>query len=302
MKPFAQLLAASDFSGASRDALAIAGDLAARSGAAVTLLHAYDSKPLGAAQAHLSQSARGPDSSRELVARAEGELRHSRQNELGAVERVELLVIEHPSPALAITERAASVEADLIVVGTHGRAGMSRWLMGSVAEQVTRLAPCSVLTVRPRSNGPQQLPGRILVGTDFSPAAEPALKVSAMLAGLLGAEVTLAYCYDRSVPLLAPAGGPALIDARQIERAAQADLSAALAAVAKVELAAVPRVGHRLLESRNAAASLCSYADDHDVDLIVVGAQGRTGHERVLIGGVAEKVARHASCSVLTAR
>ena len=51
-------------------------------------------------------------------------------------------------PAVEILRAAQAVKADLIVMGTHGRTGLSRLLMGSVAEQIVRKAPCPVLTVR----------------------------------------------------------------------------------------------------------------------------------------------------------
>jgi hypothetical protein len=54
------------------------------------------------------------------------------------------------APAEEIAQLAADLEADLVVVGTHGRRGLSRMLMGSVAEGVVRLSPCTVLVVRPK--------------------------------------------------------------------------------------------------------------------------------------------------------
>jgi len=51
-----------------------------------------------------------------------------------------------------INEAAREVDADLIVMGTHGRRGVSRALLGSVAETVVRTAPCPVLTIRPRDH------------------------------------------------------------------------------------------------------------------------------------------------------
>lgn len=57
--------------------------------------------------------------------------------------------IRTPYPAEAIVQLASDVEANLVVVGTHGRRGMARLLLGSVAEAVVRLAPCPVLVVRP---------------------------------------------------------------------------------------------------------------------------------------------------------
>jgi nucleotide-binding universal stress UspA family protein len=54
------------------------------------------------------------------------------------------------SPAEVIVAHALAIHADVVVVGTHGRRGLDRLLLGSVAEAVVRTAPCSVLTVKPR--------------------------------------------------------------------------------------------------------------------------------------------------------
>ncbi len=59
--------------------------------------------------------------------------------------------IEEGQPATAIVRRAENIQADMIVMGTHGRSGLPHMLLGSVAEKVVRTAPCSVLTVRPEA-------------------------------------------------------------------------------------------------------------------------------------------------------
>lgn len=61
------------------------------------------------------------------------------------------------APASEVAQLAADLEADLVVVGTHGKRGIARLLLGSVAEEVVRLAPCPVLVVRPKAV-PEQLP------------------------------------------------------------------------------------------------------------------------------------------------
>lgn len=60
--------------------------------------------------------------------------------------------VRSESPATEIAQLAADLEAQMIVVGTHGRRGMTRFLLGSVAEGVVRMAPCEVLVVRPQDN------------------------------------------------------------------------------------------------------------------------------------------------------
>jgi nucleotide-binding universal stress UspA family protein len=67
--------------------------------------------------------------------------------------------LEHGEPAAVILAVAKQIGADLIVIGTHGRTGLRRLLMGSVAEQVVRKAPCPVLTVKnPMATGLEVLP------------------------------------------------------------------------------------------------------------------------------------------------
>lgn len=61
------------------------------------------------------------------------------------------------APATEVAQMAADLEADMVVVGTHGRRGIARLLLGSVAEAVVRLAPCPVLVVRPKAL-PEQPP------------------------------------------------------------------------------------------------------------------------------------------------
>jgi nucleotide-binding universal stress UspA family protein len=65
---------------------------------------------------------------------------------------VELHALESADPATAIVEAAARLKADLILIGTHGRSGLSRILIGSVAEMVVRTAQCSVLVVRAKTS------------------------------------------------------------------------------------------------------------------------------------------------------
>jgi nucleotide-binding universal stress UspA family protein len=60
--------------------------------------------------------------------------------------------VRSEAPAVEIAQLAADLEAQLIVVGTHGRRGVPRFLLGSVAEGVVRMAPCEVLVVRPRDD------------------------------------------------------------------------------------------------------------------------------------------------------
>ena len=89
---------------------------------------------------------------------------------------------------------ADDVEAGLIVMGTHGRTGITRFLLGSVAEKVVRHAPCSVLVARPHGDPP---PFRhILVPVDFSEYSKRAVEEAGDLAGRTGAMLTLMHVIE----------------------------------------------------------------------------------------------------------
>jgi len=94
-------------------------------------------------------------------------------DELVAAAREELQRLDVPGECVRLERGAAAAEilrvgqeihTDLIVMGTHGRSGLGRLLMGSVAEQVVRRAPCPVLTVK--TPFPQQIPSLQLIGAE----------------------------------------------------------------------------------------------------------------------------------------
>src|SRR5687767_6480194 len=93
------------------------------------------------------------------------------------------IVVASGTPATAILHHAAETRTDLVVLGTHGRTGFERLMLGSVTEKVVRRASCPVLTVPRGAGGPEQpLFGRILCGADFSEAAGRAVQYALSLA------------------------------------------------------------------------------------------------------------------------
>jgi nucleotide-binding universal stress UspA family protein len=146
------ILVPTDFSECSREALRRGVELARRLGGEVVLVHAVDTSPLFTAP---EPFAMGPAPIVDAVAIA-AKIRAGAAEALGAVAaeagvaRTEVL---EGAPAASIVERARGLPADLVVLGTHGRSGVSRLFLGSVAERVVRLAPCDVLVVRAREAG-----------------------------------------------------------------------------------------------------------------------------------------------------
>jgi nucleotide-binding universal stress UspA family protein len=140
MAKFHTILHPTDFSPGSAAAFAAACDLARDYDARLVVLHAFGPMvPIGDEGVLISNNI--------------DELRAIARQELDAVRptnptvRVERVVREGPSTQV-ILEAAREFAADLIVIGTHGRTGFRRLLLGSVTEEVLRKAPCPVLTVK----------------------------------------------------------------------------------------------------------------------------------------------------------
>jgi nucleotide-binding universal stress UspA family protein len=198
-------------------------------------------------------------------------------------------------PAEILAAAAIEENAELIVVGTHGRTGIKRFLLGSVAIETVRHATCDVLVCR---GGTQQLFQRPLVATDFSPAATKALAHAAAVT-VPGATMDVVHAWQLpagswGATLLGQARFPwnTVRDAVLTGAQAQADKLSHEGAV----------LGHPLhveLVQGPPPTVITHAAERGGHDLIAVGAHGHRGVRRLLLGSVAESTIRHAPCSVL---
>jgi universal stress protein A len=141
------VLVAFDFSDTSKHALTYGYNLARAFGGRLHVLHVTDVISTSAAQFY-PEGPGDPEATATDLALAY--LRDMLAAE--GAEDAQVAVRVSSNAAQAIVDHAKEVHADVIVVGTHGRSGMSRLLMGSVAEHVVRNAPCPVLVVRPREH------------------------------------------------------------------------------------------------------------------------------------------------------
>jgi nucleotide-binding universal stress UspA family protein len=199
-------------------------------------------------------------------------------------------------PAPTVVDYADTYGMDLVVMPTHGRRGLGRFLLGSTTDRVVRRADVPVLTIRPVDGATVRYPYRnVLVPTDGSDPATAALRVGVDLATVAGAPLhllsvveTAGLGLDAGADLVASleASADELLDAAAADATdAGADVAARRVAVD----AAVPR-------------AVRAYAEGNDVDLVVVGTHGRTGVDRYLLGSVAERLVRTAPVPVLTVR
>ena len=135
------ILACVDFSEHSTRALAEVGEYARANGSKVTLVYVSDPQGFIPPQAILEPAPQTDEAAHQA------ELAKLRDRHLSDVP-VGLAVIADHAPARAICDYAENHGVDLIVLGSHGRGGMERWLIGSVAERVVRHAACNVYVVR----------------------------------------------------------------------------------------------------------------------------------------------------------
>jgi nucleotide-binding universal stress UspA family protein len=184
------------------------------------------------------------------------------------------------SPAASIVEVAGRLEVDVVMIGTHGRTGLRALLMGSVAREVLRHAPCPVLCVTPDatlSGGSTQR--RIVCAVDFSECSRRAMEVAADLARHLACELILFH--------------------------ASATREESESALEEWKVKAEERAGFAVATAiaRGAGAPpILAFAREQACELVVVGTHGQTGLLRVLMGSVAEAIVRAAPCPVLTVR
>ena len=144
---FARLLVPTDFSAGSDRAWAVARRLAARLDAELVLVHVLVETPLYSEGPFTMKRARDVfDAARAWAVKTLGEWTAA----AAAAGLSARWVVRTGVPHAEIAGAAAQERADLVVIGTHGRGGLDRALLGSVADRVIRLAPCPVVTVRDR--------------------------------------------------------------------------------------------------------------------------------------------------------
>ncbi len=197
--------------------------------------------------------------------------------------------IEQGRPAKTIVEYAEKQDHDLIAMPTHGREGLSRYLLGSVTGKVVRLAPMPVLTAPIDEEGFEFPYGGILLPTDGSDTALRAARHGLDFAAELDADVHVVTVTEDSV--LASAGDAV----GEGEGAAQQAIDDVAAAA---ESRGIDVTGH--VETGDTEEEVLACLEREGLDAVVMGATGRSGLDRVLLGSVAEKIVSAADVPVVT--
>jgi nucleotide-binding universal stress UspA family protein len=209
-------------------------------------------------------------------------------------------VLCSPKPAgPMIIQYAGTQGIDLIVMGTHGRRGLGHLFLGSIAEEVVRLAPCPVFTVRElKEPMPVEEIERILVPIDFSDHSKKALRYAKEMAAIYGARLQLLHVIEEPIypAFYTTAHNAVSFTSKPDVRAeAEKEMERFLKETSGTDFAADINV----INGR-AARDIVKFAESNATDLIVIATHGLTGIKHLLMGSVAEKVVRLAPCPVFT--
>ena len=218
---------------------------------------------------------------------------------------VDIALLEGPITE-ALAQAVTASDTDLVVMTTHGRAGMARMWLGSIADSLVRRLAVPIVLLRPQGMlaAPVRAypPAQILVALDGSPLAEQVLPHIMAMGNPLEAEYTLLQAVE---PFMLPgyihAAYPHQVedDATIWHREQALEYLEHMAHRLRLEGL---RVRTRVAIDRSTAAAILEDARDHKVDLIAMATHGRGGLARLMIGSVAAKVLHRAECPVLLYR
>ena len=214
--------------------------------------------------------------------------------------RLQRVVHQNNNPTQEICAFAETQQIDLIIMGTHGRSGLSHLFAGSVAEEVVRKANCPVMTVRAGKKAAEVSPYfDILVPIDFSLHSQKALRYGRTLALLFDATLHLLHVLDK--PILPSHYGLGEDSLMQLHP--EAPHRSREEMLRLLEQWGSVRVKHQIhLREGRAYHEIVDFAAKQQVDLLVMGTHGLSGLEHFLLGGTTEKVMRHVSCPVLAVK
>jgi nucleotide-binding universal stress UspA family protein len=196
------------------------------------------------------------------------------------------------SAADTILECIGEDNFDLIVMGTHGSAGIKKWMSGSVAERIVRLSPIPVLTIH--KDFQKTSIKKILVPVDFSSYSKTAVEHGIALANIFHAGLEFMHSVEQEAHIAFHTIGLESILTEQTELADPV-LKNLITFTGLSEKEAV----YRVTEGR-AHKEIKKLAEDHDIDLIVMATRGLSQLEHFLVGSTAERVVNLAHCPVLT--
>jgi nucleotide-binding universal stress UspA family protein len=186
----------------------------------------------------------------------------------------------------------AADDADLVVLGTHGRRGFERWILGSVAERVLHKARCPVVTTRGEGQDAMRI-GRILCAVDFSKAASSAAACAQWFASRLGARVTFLHVLDWKSTEIPP-------QLSGIRALYEDFLKTHALGLLKTIPGPIGLGRNEIVAFGRPAEVIARMA--RGFDLVVLGVHGRSRLDLALFGSTANRVVQGSPCPVMTVR
>jgi nucleotide-binding universal stress UspA family protein len=284
------VLVPTDFSAAADAALALATLIAKRAGDGLDLLHVVDDRPSARFWSHQVLTATLADMQERLV-NSGWERLAIRAVTVVAADLAVTQDVQVGPIAPTVNNTAAAMASSLIVTGTRGQTGLPHVVLGSIAEQLVRTAPCPVLAVHTSRPAIR----RILAATDFGEAADAALHEAATLARLFDASLHIVHVVQDPWPM----GPDGYVRTADEIRTLMAEDAARLLTerLCEVEAETTSEVVFGM-----PSRAITDAAARKNADLIVLGTHGRGALAHVVMGSVADRVMRMANCPVLTTR
>lgn len=198
-------------------------------------------------------------------------------------------------PASSIVEYSGEFDTDVIVMPTHGRRGLKRYLLGSVTERVINTAEVPVVAVNPERDAPLTYPCRdLLVPIDGSRGAELALSKGITVAESTGATLHLLHVVEtRGI------GSDVRSDPERCDPS-ERGIEFVTEAIETVEEASVPV--ETAIEYGEPTKKILDYVRENGIELAVLGIHGRTEFHRYMMGGVSAKIVRTSPIPVMWVR
>lgn len=297
--PFRHVLAATDFSEPSRRALSSALVIAAKNDSRLSVVHVV----------HADWRYEMLDNPPELDLEQRDEQQRLQEfvNQLHPDRAIDAILIKSGPIAKTVVSAVADLGADLLVIGTHGRGRFAKLALGSVAEELLRIAPCPVMTIGPKAAiAPGAWFRTILFATDFGKGSTKAMPLAVELARTHGAKLLLLHMLapiptpSTSLSAFAPSTAAA-DEVQEWERSSRArcvhELRTCLPRDSGLEQEPDYVVGTEFLPE-----GILIAAEKYKVDLIIMGATHRRSPKVAahLPWTAVHEVVRSVSCPVLT--
>lgn len=294
-----------DFSSSANQAVKIAKNLAKQFSAELRLFHVADLDSLKYYHEQpFWQSSEDPKKTvfKTLQEIAMGEFEALKQNCFLPKETLAEVELFTGNPANRIQEYVRSNGMDLVVMSTHGRSGVSRVFMGSVAERTVQIVPCSVLVVPSSERGGVKKGGRsmekiskILVPTDFSELSSMAAQYALSWAQKFNSEVHIFHVVPHDLPNMYGIDVGTETIRKEVANKSLKDFVKSFSIPESLKVKQETAIGAP-------AECICDMAKEKGMDLIILATHGRKGLSHFMLGSVAERVVRMSPCPVLVYR